>query len=246
MSYRIVLVLAVCFSTRFELLGQEQTAAASGGGQLSSIYGSLLYQSTSDFPLTVNTSIFTPDLTAFKSSSSAVGFAVGYGTTAFSSRQGYLGLELGFLRTSFSDPNITDKPFYFFDLLLDFGISPWADGRSAFYGILGGGLVYHSDESEEMGGVFPAFGSATPTTPPNYCLEKHVGAVMWGLGARFNPVSNFIVSIEYKWMYNSQEEANMNAPVPGQPGWYYTSPSFDPIGTRFSVGISYIIYSEHP
>ena len=244
MPRRIVFVLAFCISAGSMSVGQAQTPAPSGSGQLSSIYASLLYHSTSDFPLTVNTSIFTSELAAFKSSSSAVGFAVGYGTTAFSSHKGYLGLELGFLRTSFSDPNITDKPFYFFDLLLDFGYSPWADGRSAFYGILGGALVYHSDESEEMGGVVPAFGSIASTTPPNYCLGKDVGAVMWGLGARFNPISKIVVSVEYKWMYNSQEEANTNAPVPGMPGWYYTSPSMDPIGTRFSVGISYIFYTE--
>lgn len=250
MYRRIALVATLCFSVTLILHAQGEKAAAPAQGQLASIYASLLYHTTSDFPVTQNFSMYSTGPSAFRSSASSVGFAVGFGTSLFSTRKGYAGLELGFLRSTFSDPNVTKKPFYFFDLFLHFGLSPWANGRSAFYGIFGGGLVYHSDEAGDLGGPSPAYDPWNPSSslsnPPSFYLEKSVGAVMWGLGARMNVISDIILSVEYKWMYNSAEEANMNSPVPSMPGWYYSSPTFDPIGNRFSIGVSYIIYSEHP
>jgi hypothetical protein len=250
MYRRIVFVFAVCLSLTCSLSAQEVKGAPQGAGQQTNVYASLVYHSTSDFPLTQNFSMYSIGSSAFRSSASSIGLAVGAGTTMFSSRQGYGGLELGFLRTSFSDPNVTGKPFYFFDLFLHFGLSPWADGRSAFYAIFGGALVYHSDEGEDLGGLTPVAGGWDPSSsfsnPPDYYLAKYVGAVMWGVGARMNVVSDIIVSVEYKWMYDSSAETDFSQPVPGMSGWYYGHSKFDPIGNRLSVGISYVIYSEHP
>jgi opacity protein-like surface antigen len=245
MKRTIASFLVLIFSLQFTLVAQEKKTASPSQGQLANIYVSLLYHNTSDFPVTTNALAFAGESFVFRTSASSFGVTLGYGTTLFSSHQGYAGLELGFSRAKFSDLNVTDKPFYFFDLFLHFGVSPWADGRSAFYGIFGGGLVFHSEEGNDMGGLSPAASGWTPTTPlgtpPDYYLAESVGALMFGIGARFSPLSNITLSVEYRWMYDSSPETDFSSPVPGMSGWYYAHDKLDPIGNRFSVGISYVL-----
>ena len=163
----------------------------------------------------------------------------------FQSHKGYAGLEIAFSRATFSDFNVSNKPFYFIDFFLHLGFSPLADGRTAIYGIFGGGLVYYSESGDDFSGTSPVSPWGIPITPsgypPEYYLEKSVGAVMWGVGVRINVISNIVLSAEYKSMYNSFSEANFNRPAPGMPDWYYTNDKFDPIGSRVSIGISYMI-----
>jgi len=241
MYRRIVFAVAFGIFIGCPLLAQEQTTPPSSM-QYAGLYGSVLYHSTSNFPVTQSFSFYSSRPSAFKSSASSGGIAVGYFTTLFSTRQGYAGLELAYSWSNFSDPNVQKKSFHFFDLFLHIGLSPAAEARFALYGIFGGGLLYHSEEDESDLGPVPLDPFATPSfaSPPDYYLAESVGAVMWGFGMRVRPVGNLVLSFEYKWMYDSSSELDMDRPVPGMSDWYYTKSSFDPIGNRLSIGISYI------
>lgn len=138
---------------------------------------------------------------------------------------------------------MTDKPFYFFDLFLHFGVSLSPDGMSAMYGTIGGALVYHSEDDDE--GLSPSPGGSSPTTAsgvrPNYYLATTIGAFMFGAGARYCPLSRVVLNAEYKWVYNSTSEFK---PVEGQPGWFYAggnTSKLDPIGIRVTIGVSYVL-----
>jgi hypothetical protein len=237
----VIFLLTLCIPLGCCLMAQDQTAPRRGG-QYAGLYGSVLYHSTSDFPVTQSFSEYSTQPLAFKSSASSGGIALGYFTTLFSTRQGYAGLELAYSWSNFSDPNVQKKSFHFFDLFLHFGLAPAEDARLALYGIFGGGLLYHSEEDESDLGPFPLGPSAPLPSgpPPDYYLATSVGAVMWGFGVRARPMGNLVLSFEYKWMYDSSSELDMDRPVPGMEDWYYTKSSFDPIGNRLSIGISYV------
>jgi len=193
-------------------------------------YVSVLRHSMTDFPLTMKPFSWS----YYKSRATSLGVAVG-GLSKMG-KSGYGAFELGFSMPRFTDPQVTNKRFYFIDLLvLHLGLSTWPQNNDfwfAFYGIFGISLAFHTEDKDQW-------------NQPSYYQATSDGYGSVGLGAKVSPLRGFILSIEYKAMVASHEKMEK---VDEGPGWIELrgtgASEFESIGSRLSVGISYIFHFE--
>ena len=233
-----LIIISVLFSCSVIIAQDENTEPQRK--PLSGLYGIVSYVKYSDFPLTTELDMFNLSPTPYRSNASSVGLGVGISAAPILFSHGYGAAEFEFSWANFSDPNVSKKTFYFFNLYIDIGIAIYDKFGFAVFGSFGGGLIYHSEGSDnDYPQSFFDMNDFTPGYNQDYYLEKYTGGVMLGGGVRISPIPAILLTFRYYAIYNSASELDFDNPGPSA-NTYYTKPSFEDIGNRISISISYV------